>query len=338
MLLYHYCGNFSILSKVADKTINYMDLTSKTEIKNLLEKYNAKPEKYLGQHFLLSKRALRQMTEAAEIKKTDTIVEIGPGLGVLTQELAKIGARVIAIERDFLMIEMLKETLADYKNIKIIQADARQLSMQPSMSDSDSKSNSESDTEDFGNKLVINGEKNGYKIVANLPYNIATFLIRKWLEMENPPKIMVLTIQKEVARRICAAPPKMNLLAVSTQFYAIAKIVEYVPKEMFWPKPKVDAAIIKMVPKNLSAQAGKPPQKTRDAFFAVVKAGFSQPRKQLVGNLVKKLKIPREKLISIFKSLNIPEKARAENLRVEDWISLTLRLSDRRLSKYFSKP
>ncbi|MDP2946047.1 MAG: rRNA adenine dimethyltransferase family protein, partial [bacterium] len=142
-----------------------MDLTNRTVIKDLFRKYGIRPEKYLGQHFILSKKALAQMVAAAEIKKNDTVVEIGPGLGTLTQELAQTGAKIIAIEKDPEMISILKETLADYKNIKIIQADARKF---PELI-SEIKNFS-----DFGNL------KSQYKIVANLPYNIATFLIRQW--------------------------------------------------------------------------------------------------------------------------------------------------------------
>jgi len=298
-----------------------MDLTNRTVIKDLLRKYGVRPEKYLGQHFILSKKALAQMVAAAEIKKNDTVVEIGPGFGTLTQELAKNphfflkggGPKIIAIEKDPKMISILKETLNDYKNIKIIQADARNLWV--------------SETYKKGNRVGTIIEKGRYKIVANLPYNIATFLIRQWLDppVGGPPELMVLMIQKEVAQRICAKPrlrqgyggqAPMNLLAVSVQFYADVKIIGYVPAEAFWPKPKVDSAIIEIVPKR------KPPQKTRDAFFEVVKAGFSQPRKQLIGNLTKKLKFPREKLIKIFKDLNLSEQIRAENLSLEEWVSL----------------
>jgi len=288
----------------------HMDLINKTIIKDLLKRHGAKPEKYLGQHFILSKKALAQMIAAAEIKKNDTIVEIGPGLGTLTQELAKTNTKIIAIEKDPAMIAILKETLADYKNVKIIQADAHKIGV---------------------GHLFLSKYK--YKIVANLPYNVATFLIRQWLDPPPSPRLrrarpelMVLMIQKEVAQRMTAKPPKMNLLAVSVQFYADVKIIDYVPAEAFWPRPKVDSAIIKIVPKK------RPPRKTRRAFFAAVKAGFSQPRKQLIGNLAKKFSarggsasggnIPKEKLLGIFENLNISECARAENLSLEQWILL----------------
>lgn len=272
-----------------------MDLTDTKTIKELLKNHGAKPEKYLGQHFILSKKALAQMIAAAKIKKSDAIVEVGPGLGALTQELADTNAKITAIEKDPLMIKILEETLAEYKNVNVIQADARAI----------------------GAGHLSGGK---YKIVANLPYNVATFLIHQWLEAENPPELMVLMIQKEVAQRICAKPSHMNLLAVSVQFYADAEIVDYVPAEAFWPKPKIDSAIIKIIPKKIHSQ------KSHEAFFEVAKAGFSQPRKQLIGNLIKKLKIPREKLLEIFKNLGIPEQARAENLSLDQWISLAISL------------
>src|SRR3989338_1776924 len=316
-----------------------MELTNKRVIRELLKKYNARPEKHLGQHFILSKKAFALMITAAEInsdaqrgrssdrkrrRKTDTIIEIGQGLGTLTQELAKTCANVIAIEKDPLMIKILKETLADYKNVKIIQADARQMSLfLPGVRH---RVKSGKDVDKF-NKY------NRYKIAANLPYNIATFLIRQWLESGNPPQMMVLMIQKEVARRIVAKPPRANLLGVSVQFYADAEIIDYIKKESFWPKPKVDAAIIKIIPhskKGLAAFASDRKQMMTDsaikAFFSIVKAGFFQPRKQLIGNLLKKLNIPKEQIISTFKNLDISKKIRAENLSLNDWQKLASEL------------
>lgn len=288
-----------------------MDLTSRTELKSLLKKYDAKPEKYLGQHFLLSKRALRQMIQAAEIKKGDHIIEIGPGVGTLTQELAKTGGRVIAIEKDQLMVKILKEALGDYKNVSIIQADARKLDW-----------NNLSTPYPQIPRGRTSEVRPRYKIVANLPYNISNFLIRSWLESKNPPDRIVVIIQKEVAKRIQAKPPHMNLLAASVQFFADAKIINYVPAEVFWPKPKVDSAILLIEPKV------KKPEIDQKRFFEILKAGFSQPRKQLAGNLVKKLKMPRERLISIFKDLNISEKTRAENLSVKEWLAIARELGE----------
>ncbi|MCX6813556.1 MAG: 16S rRNA (adenine(1518)-N(6)/adenine(1519)-N(6))-dimethyltransferase RsmA [Candidatus Azambacteria bacterium] len=300
-----------------------MNLTNITIIKALLKRHGAKPEKYLGQHFILSKKVLAQMVAAAEIKKNDIIIEIGPGPGALTQELVKTGAKIIAIEKDPLMAKITKETLKDLKNVKIIRGDARKIEFPIS-------------NFQFLNKSQISNSKpkikEKYKIVANLPYNVATFLIRQWLELKNPPKLMVLMIQKEVAQRITAKPrlrqgyggqAPMNLLAISVQFYADVKIIGYVPAEAFLPKPKVDSAIIKIIPrKSVSFQTIA----SKLTFFKVVKAGFSQPRKQLIGNLTQKLNIPKEEILLTFKKLDISEHARAENLSLEQWISLVISL------------
>jgi len=285
-----------------------MDLTHRKTIKDLLKKHGARAEKKLGQHFILSKKTLARMIEAAEIKKNDTIIEIGPGLGTLTQELAESGAKIIAIEKDPLMLEVLRETLKDFKSIKIIAGDARKFSIF-------------NFSRLAGSRTA--GQFSNYKIIANLPYNVATFLIHQWLELKNPPKTMILMIQKEVAQRIAANPPRMNLLAASVQFYADVKIIDYVKKSSFWPQPKVDSAIIKIIPKRIDVF---PAIANKTAYFRIAKAGFSQPRKQLAGNLAKKLNVPKEKIISALKKIGAPELSRAENLSVEQWISLVPKL------------
>jgi 16S rRNA (adenine1518-N6/adenine1519-N6)-dimethyltransferase len=275
--------------------IEAMDLTNRTTIKEILKKHNAEPKKWFGQHFILSKSALRKMVEATEIKSKDIIIEIGPGLGTLTQELAETQAKIFAIEKDELMMEILKDTLKNFNNVEIIQSDARQLSI----------------------LRIHSGNEGKYKIVANLPYNIATFLIHQWLESDSPPQSMVLMIQKEVAQRMVAKPPRGNLLGLSVQFYADAEIIDYVSKKSFWPAPKVDSAIIKIIPRK------KPEEELIKNFFKIAKAGFSSPRKQLAGNLTKNLKLPKEKILQIFQKIGVPEKARAENLSLENWLNLT---------------
>lgn len=270
-----------------------MDLTSPVEIKNLLSKYNAKPSKGLGQNFLIDRNILNKITEAADIKPGDTILEVGPGIGVLTAELAQKATRVIAVEKDGLMIEILKETLTGYKNVEIIQGDALTLDARTYKLDA----------------------KN-YKVVANIPYYITSPLIRKFLEAENQPTEIILMVQKEVAQRICAKPPNMSLLAVSVQFYAEPKIISYVSKNCFYPAPKIDSAIIKIHPTGQFSEASP------DLFFKVVKAGFSHPRKQLAGNLVSGLKIKKEEAEKLLLANKIDPKQRAETLSVENWVSL----------------
>jgi 16S rRNA (adenine1518-N6/adenine1519-N6)-dimethyltransferase len=261
------------------------------EIKDLLKKYRVFPKKRFGQNFLISKSVLKKIVEASEISKKDIVLEIGPGIGNLTTELAKKAKKVVAVEKDKRIVEILKENLKDFKNVKIIQADI--LKIEPK-----------------------NYNLKTYKIVANIPYYLTSRLIRKFLEERNKPKMIVLMVQKEVAQRICAKPPRMNLLAVSVQFYAKPKILFYVTKDRFWPRPKVDSAIIKITPKPTK------PGNT-DLFFKIVKAGFSHPRKQLINNLAKGLKIKKEKIREWFLENEIKPESRAENLEIKNWLSLT---------------
>jgi 16S rRNA (adenine1518-N6/adenine1519-N6)-dimethyltransferase len=159
--------------------------------------------------------------------------------------------------------------------------------------------------------------------VANLPFYLTAPVIRKFLESDCQPKEMILMVQKEVGQRICAKPPDMNLLAVSVQFYAEPKIISYISKKSFWPQPKVDSAIIKITPLGLSEISTIVRLLDRDLFFRIVKAGFSQPRKQILNNLSKKLKLNKEEVKSWLLKNNIQPGQRAETLTIKDWINLT---------------
>ena len=266
-----------------------LDLTSVTTIKALLAKYGASPSKTMGQNFLVHALTLTKIIEAADLGPSDTVLEVGPGLGTLTQALAQKAKKVIAVEKDRAMAEILKETLKDYKNVEIIQ----------------------------GNALNYSLQTTHYKLVANLPYYITSPVIRLFLEAKNPPTSMVLMVQKEVAQRICAKPPHMSILAVSVQFYAKAQIISYVSKECFWPKPKVDSAIIKITPwdTNIDVPA--------DTFFTIVKAGFAHPRKQLAGNLATGLAIDKSAVQQWLLKNNLQPTQRAETLAIQDWVNLT---------------
>ncbi len=296
-----------------------MNLTSPKIIKELLLKYGAQPNKIMGQNFLINKNVLSKIIKTANLSKNDTILEVGPGIGTLTQELAKNAGKIIAIEKDRTMIKILQETLADYKNIEILQGDILKIK-----------------------KLKISN----YKLIANIPYYLTSPLIRKFLEAENKPEFMVLMVQKEVAQRICAKPPNMSLLAVSVQFYcsplhsnpsegAGPKIISYVSKNCFWPAPKVDSAIIKITPHAVtraptSREAGGrgSPDLNSQLFFKIVKAGFSHPRKQLAGNLLALSKdegskeLAKKKVADWLKKSGINPTQRAETLSVQDWIRL----------------
>lgn len=270
-----------------------MNLGSKIAVENLLGKYGIKPFKGWGQNFLINEGILKKITETANIKQSEYVLEIGPGIGTLTQELAKKAKKVVAVEKDRKMMQILKETLGDLKNTEIINADALEI------------------TPEFLFR------KNNYKVVANLPYNIASAVIRKFLESENPPKEMILMVQKEVAKRICAKAPDMNILAISVQFYSKPEILFYVSKNYFWPKPKVDGAVIKLKIKSGKWNVDK------NLFFKIVKAGFSQPRKHILNNLSKMLKLDKEKTKVWLKRCNIEQNQRAETLEIKDWLKLT---------------
>jgi 16S rRNA (adenine1518-N6/adenine1519-N6)-dimethyltransferase len=271
-----------------------MDLTSEVVIQELFKKHRLRPSKRFGQNFLIDKGVLRKIIETANLRPEDIVLEIGPGLGTLTIELAKKAGKIIAIEKDSKMVEILKETLKDFKNVEIIQEDILKIP--------DSRFQ------------ILNSDK----VVANLPYYIVSPVIRKFLESEFPLKEMILMVQKEVAQRICTKPPNMNLLAVSVQFYAEPKIISYVSKTSFWPQPKVDGTILK-----ISNIKNKKLKIDKNLFFKIVKAGFSQPRKQILNNLSKMLKLDKEKVKSWLLKNNIQPSQRAETLGVKDWIKLS---------------
>jgi len=267
-----------------------------------LKKHRLSPKKRLGQSFLIDKNALKKIVEAAKVRPSDVILEVGPGTGNLTLKLASRAKKVLAVEKDPILIPVLKEATRDFKNVKIIQGDI--LKFNP---------------KNHGLKT------GGYKIVANLPYYITSVFLRKFLEEKSPPKEMVLTVQKEVAKRVVAQPPKMNLLAVSVQFYARPKIISFIKKRSFWPQPKVDSAIIRLTVNK------KRPAIDKNLFFKIVKAGFSQPRKQLAGNLIKHLKINQEEIkIWLLKNKISPE-CRAESLSPKSWQRLVKNLSSNNL-------
>ena len=300
-----------------------MSLVSVRDIKNLLKRYKVHPLKRMGQNFLIDEEIIKKVIESAQLSKNDIVLEIGPGIGNLTMELAKKAEKVIAIEKDSKMCEILKDLLEgrNVKNVEIVNEDILKL-----------------DT-----KYKIQNTR--YKVVGNLPFYLAAPVIRQFLEVVDvkhrasacggegkdedkvliAPKQMVLVVQKEVAQRICAKPPEMSILAVSVQFYAKPEIETFVPKKSFWPQPKVDGAIIKIIPKKLSTRPG-----SVDLFFKIVKAGFSQPRKQLINNLSKEFlpagrqgNLNREKVKDWLSKNNVQPNQRAETLTVENWISLT---------------
>ncbi len=261
--------------------------------------------KKLGQVFLTDHAVIKKIIQEGGISKKDQILEIGPGKGALTQALVGTGANVIAIEKDPELVQLLQKKFKDQSNLKIIQADIRDFLRSDNRHTEYSIQNTE------------------YKVIGNIPYYLTSRLLRLLLENSIKPALIILMVQKEVAQRIIAKPPKMNLLAASVQFYAKPKIICYVSKTAFSPQPKVDSAIIKITPINADENTDELLKKN---FFKVVKAGFKQPRKLLINNLCANLKINKEIVSKALEQLNIPLGARAQNLSVEEWICLSLLL------------
>ncbi len=245
------------------------------------------------------------MLEAAEIKPDDVVVEVGPGFGVLTLALAEKVNKILAFEIEKKLEPYWNEIIENrkIKNLEIVWGNVL-------------------NTPPFIPPLKGEGRGVGFKVVANLPYQITSNVIRKFLEAENKPELMVLMVQKEVAERICAKPGDMSVLAISVQCYAEPEIVMQVPKSYFWPVPAVDSAIIKIRIKNDELRI----KNDNEQFFKIVKAGFANRRKMLIKNLSSYGGSPagrdKKNLKIIFRELGISEKVRAQELSVEQWRSL----------------
>jgi len=267
-----------------------MDLTDAENLKFLLKQHGLKPRERFGQNFLVDETVLQKIIAEADLNPNDTVLEIGPGIGAITQELAKKVKKVVAVEKDREMVKILEETLKERENVEIINDDIKDFS-------------------EIGKS---------YKVVANLPFYLTAPVIRRFLEnTQVQPVYLVLVVQKEVAQRICAKPPKMSILANAVQFYADPELISVIPKESFYPEPKVDAALIKITPRAAATGDSK-------LFFEIVKAGFAHPRKQLLNNLAQGLKKSRDEVAAWLEKNNISPRQRAETLSVEDWINLSL--------------
>lgn len=270
------------------------------EIKKRLREAGVKPNKRLGQNFLINPGIYRKIIEAAFLKSGDMVVEVGPGLGILTELMAATGVKVIAVEKDPSLAEYLKNRYAGNTKIEIINQDI--LKFNPKSYKLPAKS---------------------YKLIGNIPYYLTSHLIKTVFENWPAPEMVIFTVQKEVAQRIVALPPKMSLLAVSVQYFAEAEIVAKVSKGSFLPVPKVDSAIVRLRTKD---QRLKPEIET-EKFFKIVKAGFAGKRKQLVNNLSAGLGLSKKEVEFRLQSLGIAAKRRAETLTVKEWQKISETMS-----------
>ena len=262
----------------------------------LLQKYGLRPKKKLGQNFLQDPNILEKIVTIANVNEKDTVLEIGPGLGSLTRHLAEKAQKVIAVEIDKNIIPPLRASLSGYPNATIIEGDMLKIS--PSE--------------------IINTSE--YLVVANIPYYITSALLRHLIENKPRPRRMVLTIQKEVAKRICTPEgKKMSLLTLSIQVYGKPEIAAEIPAGAFYPPPKVDSAVIHI---DLYKNA-RIPAHLLDSFFHLAKAGFSQKRKTLRNALAGGLRRSTTEIEKLLEGADIDPRRRAETLNLDEWGNLS---------------
>lgn len=281
-----------------------MDLYSPQVIKAIKQKFGFKNSKSLGQNFLTDPEVIRAIVSGAEVSEKDLVIEIGPGFGVLTDEAAKHAGKVIAIEIDKDLLPVLEFTLAAHKNIEIINEDVLKIDL---------------------NELIDNVKIENVKIIGNLPYYITTPILMKLLESNLNAESITVMMQKEVAERILAEPggKEYGALSVAVQYRTIAETIIEVPRESFFPAPKVDSEVLKLTLRD--EPAVKPIDEA--LFFRLVKAGFSQRRKTILNSLSTS-GYPKEEIAACLEAVGIDNKRRAETLSLQDFCSI---------SDYFSK-
>lgn len=262
--------------------------------KDFCSENDIKPARSKGQNFLINEDVYDKIVEVAEIKKDDVVLEVGPGLGFLTEKLGEKAKKVLTVELDDKLFALLEKKIKDKKleNIEAINMNVL----------------------DF--RIDEWELRKNYKIVANLPYNITSVFLRRFLSSVYQPKSFVLMLQKEVAERIAAKPGKMSLLAVSVQFYADAELMFKVGKEDFWPSPEVGSAVIKIITREKREEIDE------KSFFRLVKFGFSSKRKMLKNNLASGLHLPQDEVVEKIIQAGFNEKVRAQELSVDDWKKL----------------
>ncbi|HSG25968.1 MAG TPA: 16S rRNA (adenine(1518)-N(6)/adenine(1519)-N(6))-dimethyltransferase RsmA [Anaerolineales bacterium] len=266
-------------------------MSSYQSIPALLKRYGLKPQKGLGQNFLSDPGSLQKVIRAADIQPEDTVLEIGPGLGSLTHLIAQAASRVIAVELDIHLVGALEDILQPYPHVELIQADILEVNL---------------------NKLF---SRPGYLVVANIPYYITSALLRQLLEAEHPPARLVLTIQKEVAERICAEAGDLSLLALSVQVYGQPEIIDTIPAGAFYPVPNVDSAVVRV---EIFPEP-RIPREHLDMFFSLIKAGFSQKRKTITNAISAGMRWDKGETAALLVRSSLDPKRRAQTLSLEEW-------------------
>ena len=281
-------------------------IPEKSSVPALLRKYRVVPDRRLGQNFLVDIEALTRVVDSAEILPTDTVLEIGAGLGSLTQRLAQSARRVIAVEVAPELVKILRRELALLDNVVIIQADILRLNLADLF---------DTPAAEPADAPVVSQD---YLVVANIPYYITSALFKHLLENARRPRRMVLTVQREVGERICAQPDEMSLLALSVQVYGSPHIAASIPAEAFYPVPKVDLVVVRV---DMYASPVIPSQDLVE-FFRLAKAGFSQKRKMLRNSLSAGMHCSPQNAQERLQAAGIEPSRRAETLSLEEWRGL----------------
>ncbi len=261
-----------------------------TQLRALCEEYGLRPSKGYGQHYLINEAPIMAMLKAADVSSDDTIVEVGPGFGILTLTVAPLVKRVFAFEIEQKLRPYWEEQISKHPNIEMIWGNALQ--------------------ELTAYSLPLTA----YKVLANLPYHITSDVLRVLLELDPGPEKIVVMVQKEVAERMCAKPGDMSVLSVAVQYYGESRIVTQVSHGSFWPVPKVDSAVV-----SISLHKEKQSKEVAEEFFHVVRSGFAQKRKQLWHNLANGLHLEGDVIKQILREVTGNERIRAEEVSVEEW-------------------
>ena len=272
-----------------------------------------RPKKSLGQHFLVDECILSDILSAAELNPADVVVEVGPGLGILTKELAKQAAKVIAVEIDAKLVSILRNKISSFGNVEIIHGDILTIPPEQLLKTARSVPHNI----ETGLKVCPSTLQN-YKVVANLPYYITSPALRHFLEASAKPSIMVVMVQKEVGEAIVAASHKMSLLSLRIQFYSKPTIRAYVPARSFSPPPTVDSVVLRLDVYH------KPLIEVSDvaSLFNMITYGFSSPRKQLRNSLAQALEMSPDQVALLLEETGVEAKRRAETLNLEEWKKL----------------
>lgn len=266
--------------------------TDANYIKNYLRARNIKPREYMGQNFLIDESVLETIVRVSELKPTDTVLEVGPGLGVLTSELVNKTKEVWAVEKDQKLASLLRTEFAGVEKLKIVE-------------------------EDILRFHISRNILSDYKVVANIPYYLTSKLMQLMLEQEHSPKLLVLMVQKEVGERVVASAGELSILGISVQIYADVEIAATVPKTCFWPVPKVDSVVLKITPRNKY-----PEIKDKKLFFRIIKVAFAGKRKQIQNTLAHGFDLDKQDVEKLLQKSGIDPATRPQDLEIAQWIKL----------------